>query len=454
MAGVLAEAKITTRNARAGLGGGVHWRAIDADAHLGYRKAKKGGRWLVRWYEGDRKYRQETLAVADDVIAEGNLDFAAAVKLARDTVTARRREAEAVAEGPPMTVRLAVEAYIAARDARETRRASRPVRSDAARRLERYVIGRPAKGRRKAVMPAPLADVTLHALQEGDLIHWRAMLPNELKPTTCQRLINDVKAALNGAYEQNRTRLPNTLPMTIKGGLKAVTHDDDAVPVARENQILTDAQVGALLKAAREIDAECGWEGDLFRLLVVMAGTGARFSQVARLRVGDVQMEAMRLMMPVSRKGRGGKSGSSPVPVGKDVLEALLPAITGRSRDAFLLERWRQKQVAGSIRWERVGRGPWQTPSEIVRPWGQIRELAGLPGVIPYALRHSSIVRGIRANLPIRLVAALHDTSVAMIERHYGRWIADGLDELAARAVVPLVPGDNDNIVEFNARAM
>ena len=63
-----------------------------------------------------------------------------------------------------------------------------------------------------------------------------------------------------------------------------------------------------------------------------------------------------------------------------------------------------------------------------------------MPDVIPYAFRHSSIVRGIRANLPIRLVAALHDTSVAMIERHYGRFIADGLDELAARSVVPLIP--------------
>ena len=52
----------------------------------------------------------------------------------------------------------------------------------------------------------------------------------------------------------------------------------------------------------------------------------------------------------------------------------------------------------------------------------------------------SMIVRGLRAGLPIRLVAALHDTSVAMIERHYSRWITEGLDELVARAVVPLLP--------------
>lgn len=41
--------------------------------------------------------------------------------------------------------------------------------------------------------------------------------------------------------------------------------------------------------------------------------------------------------------------------------------------------------------------------------------------------------------LPIRLlVAAMHDISVAMIEKHYSRWIADGLEEMAAQAIVPL----------------
>lgn len=106
-----------------------------------------------------------------------------------------------------------------------------------------------------------------------------------------------------------------------------------------------------------------------------------------------------------------------------------------------LFVRCRYRQVAGSIRWEPVGRGSWQTASELTRPWADIRNLAALPDVIPYALRHCSIVRGIRPGLPIRLVAALHDPSVQMIEKHYARWIADGLEELAARAVVPLVPG-------------
>jgi hypothetical protein len=130
------------------------------------------------------------------------------------------------------------------------------------------------------------------------------------------------------------------------------------------------------------------------------------------------------------------------VPIGQDVVEALAPVVVGRKASAWLLERWRYRQVKGG-KWERDGRGPWQASSEFNRePWQAIRERAKLPEVIPYALRHSSIVRGLRQGLPTRLVAALHDTSVQMIERHYSRWIVDGLEELAAKAVVPLVPQD------------
>jgi hypothetical protein len=41
------------------------------------------------------------------------------------------------------------------------------------------------------------------------------------------------------------------------------------------------------------------------------------------------------------------------------------------------------------------------------------------------ALRHSSIVRQLLVGLPVRVVAANHDTSVIMIERTYSRHIGD-----------------------------
>lgn len=426
MAKTLTESPITTRNARKGLPLGLHWRGLDPDVHIGYRKAKRGGRWLVRWYAGDQKYRQATIGTADDVIGEGTLSFEAASKIARDTVTEARRAEKAVATGPIPTVRLAVESYIAARDARDTARAGRSVRSDAASRLTRHVLS-----------DARFADIELHALTEAHLKGWRARIDPELKGSTRQRLVNDLKAALNAAYQDHRSSLPPDLTATIKHGLKAVSDAAAAEPVARDNQILQDAEVRRIIETAVAMDAD----GDLARLIIVLAATGARFSQVARMQVRDVQVSQFRLLVPTSRKGKARTAGHTPIQVKADIIKALEPAIAEREPSEPLLERWKHVQVSGK-NWERAGRGPWKSASEMGRSWHAIVKAAGLPNVMPYALRHSSIVRGIRFNLPIRLVAALHDTSVAMIERHYSRWIADGLEELAARAAIPLLQSD------------
>jgi hypothetical protein len=38
----------------------------------------------------------------------------------------------------------------------------------------------------------------------------------------------------------------------------------------------------------------------------------------------------------------------------------------------------------------------------------------------------------------VRLVAAAHDTSMAMIEKHYGAFIVDATEDLLRRAMVPM----------------
>lgn len=443
MAKTLIEHRIAGRAERKRLAASStpYWRSVDPDVHLGYRKGVRGGTWLVRWRLG-KGYRQASLGTADDELHEGTISFDAAIREARSFVERARASDRAAALGAPTTVGSAVEAYITKRDDRHKARSGKAVRSDANHRLTRYVVGKASSGRRVALARASLADVELHTLTEAQLRKWLSDLPGALKEATQRRLINDLRAALNDAYSTDRDRLPPAMPEIVKNGLRLDSIAFASDPIARENQILDDKQISRIVEVVRDVDAEQGWDGDLYYLILVLAATGSRFSQIARVRVGDFLPDEARLMVPFSFKGKRERGGETPVPLGTDVVRALKTVAAGRPASEPLLQRWRSKQIPGGIRWVKESRGAWINPTEIVRAWSVIRARVGMPDIVPYALRHSSIVRGIRANLPIRLVAELHDTSVAMIERHYGRYIASGFHELAARAVVQIVRDD------------
>src|SRR5262249_28656753 len=83
-----------------------------------------------------------------------------------------------------------------------------------------------------------------------------------------------------------------------------------------------------------------------------------------------------------------------------------------------------------------------------------VAEAAGLdPDVVTLsALRHSSIVRQLVANTPIRVVAPIHDTSVKMTERTYPRHIAEHPDALARRALLDTMTPAAGNVVALPGR--
>jgi len=68
-------------------------------------------------------------------------------------------------------------------------------------------------------------------------------------------------------------------------------------------------------------------------------------------------------------------------------------------------------------------------------------------GVTIYCLRHSSIVRMLKKNVPIRIVASLHNTSVAMIEKHYSKFITEHAIDDIARAGLLSEPAPAGNLV-------
>ena len=384
--------------------------------------------WLVRWYVGAGNYRRATIGEADDVISTGTLSYDQACKRAREIVAEQREQAIRKARTPGETVRAAVERYIALRDERlQQQRPGTRQRSDAASRLTRYVLDDPIGG------------IELSDLSEEVLVKWKEGVALDLTPGSRVRTINDFKAALNLVHRRLRRNLPPDFSESVRWGLSVERMLPAGYKKARENQILDDDAVRDIVGAAAVYDAD----GDVGRMILLLAATGARFSQIQRITLGDVQADRQRIFIPLSRKGRGKIEAHYPMRVGDDVIEALRPVIYGRRYDELLLCRWRMKQVkkqgSRGLIWVRDYRGPWTSAAEITRQWQAICESVGLKGTIPYALRHSSIVRAIRAGLPIRLVAAMYDTSVAMIERHYARYIVDGLEERTAKAIVPMV---------------
>lgn len=429
MAKSVIEAKLTNRTDRARLLPGDHYRGIDPDVHLLYRKGKRGGVWGVRLYLGVGQYRREKLGTADDIIAEGNLDFDAACRAARDLVAQWRREETAKAAGPILTVRLAVTRYAEHRASRAAARNEGRTTKTSASCMVTHVLAF-----------VELADTPLSKLRVSQLTEWRAARTG--KVSSRKKVTTDFKAALMAAAPNSEIKDIIREGLATPGAEIELGGDE-----ARENQIRTDDEIRKIIDAARDYG-----DDDLFVLIVVLAATGARFSQIIRMRVRDVQ--GNRLIIPAARKGRGRVDAKKPipVPVTPDVIEALLPFVQGRKAGDLLLMRWKKAQTTIGT-WENSERVCWIQSAEMRKGWDAIVASVGLPGVIPYALRHSWIVRMVRQGMPTPLVAKLADTSVEMIEHHYGRHIADGLDDLAARMAIPMVPNRKpDNVVALRTK--
>jgi hypothetical protein len=158
--------------------------------------------------------------------------------------------------------------------------------------------------------------------------------------------------------------------------------------------------------------------------------------------VTDLQVD--RLMMPTSRKGKARKTIRHypvPIPAG---LAAVLAAEA-------------QDRPGGDPLLRHPDGGAWGHSDAGSRQRRLFRDAvitAGLDPerITPYALRHASIVRQLRRNVPIRLTASAHDTSVAMIERTYSAYIAYHGDEIVRAALLDPAAPAAANVVSLPGR--
>jgi integrase len=385
-----------------------YWTTISPGIGLGYRRNTGPGTWSVRGTDGHGADWIRRLALADDYEgADG-----AAVLSYWQALDAARKAARGGDEGGarPLTVAEAIDRY----------------RTDLiARGGDPYN----AAGLRAHLSAAMLARL-VSALNANELRKWRdALLAKGMTASSVNRTRTRLKAALNLAASLDPERITNAGAWRV--GLAALPDAHRARDVA-----LSDAEVLRLIAAARTIDRRLGlW-------VEVLATTGARASQVARLAVSD--LDGDRLQMPTSKKGRGKKViRHTPVPIPPALAAVLAVEARGRAPDAPLLlhpdgEGWGHS-------------GTTHKQRDLFRKAVAAAELDP-DAVTPYALRHSSIIRQLQRNVPLRLVASLHDTSAAIIERNYSRYIARHGDEIARAALLDASQLPTANVVSLPGR--
>jgi integrase len=261
-------------------------------------------------------------------------------------------------------------------------------------------------------LPPSLASKLVAQLNARELRAWRdGLLDKGLDPGSVTRYSKAVKGAFNHAAALD-PRITNTAAWKI--GLASLPDSSRA-----RNVILKDQQVRSIVAAAYDVSRAFGL------LIEVMAVTGARPVQLRRLNVGDVLAD--RLDMPSSKKGNKGRRTirRRPVPIPVDLATRLKAESKGRPADAPLLT-----QDNGEPWGEWDLREPFRTAVTAAK--------SDPDKITPYALRHSSIVRQLLKNVPVRICADQHDTSVAQIEAHYSKYIAHHADELVRGALIDL----------------
>ena len=373
---------------------------------LGYRRNRTAGTWVARVSDGKGGNWTKGIGGADDFDdADGThiLDFWEAQEKVR--VLGRADRTGEMRAAKPATVAQALDAYEA--DLR-TRRAD----TGNVSRVRMHV-------------PDRLLDKVVALLASGELRRWRDSLAAGLAAASVNRTSTGLKAALNLAAEHDE-RIANR--RAWEAGLASIPDAEQS-----RNVILPEAVVRSIVAAAHEQSREFGL------LIEVAAVTGARVSQLANLEVQDFQADrnAPRLMMPTSSKGRGKKVVQRrPVPIPQGLAAKLRTLTADKLATAPLL----LKPSGGSWR-----------KSDHTRSFARAVAVAGQApeAVTMYALRHSNIVRQILAGVPIRVVAVNHDTSIAMLERTYSRYIGDHSDALARAGLLDTTQASDKNVVSI-----
>jgi integrase len=412
MARTVRDAKLESRTGRAALKPAAkpYYRALDEGLHLGYRRNKVGGKWVLRRRAGGT-YVLETLATADDAMdADGAevLTFSQAQALAR----ARFVELQRVAAGlpaqarGPYTVRIAIEEYLGWMESNH--KTVKETRS----RAEALIL--PTLG---AIECSKLTTAKLRAWRDatakapprlrtkpGQPQNYRTDEPEDpeealrKRKASTNRTLTILKAALNHGWREQK--IPSDQAWRALGPFEGA----DAARIRYLTVIEAQRLIGAC-------DADFG------NLVRAALATGCRYSELAALRIEDFNPDSGTVHV---RKSKSGKARH--VILNEEGQKLLATLSKDRPGRAYLLVK--------------DGAGRW-LKSHQTRPMADACKAAEIEPISFHGLRHSYASLSIMAGAPLMVVAKnLGHVDTRMVEKHYGHmspsYVAD-----AMRAAAP-----------------
>jgi integrase len=385
---------------------------IDREVHLGYRKGKRGGVWVLRSYAGDGRYEVETFAKADDNSPEDGdtvLDFWQAQEQARKRHQKKRRRAIGLPESKgPYTVTGCMADYLESLHDNAT--ASTVVDTD--RRIKALI--EPTLGRiecaklttkqikdwhRAVAKQPPRLRTRDGAKQNYREINLEDQEVARRRKASANRTLTVLKAALNRAWESGQIQ------------------SDEQWRRVKPFKNVEAARVRYLrVDEARRLLNAC--EPDLRDLVQGGLATGARYGELCALNVDDFDPDNGTIHIRQSKSGK-----ARHVFLTDEGLRLFNGLTAGRPGDSPIFRK------ADGGRWLKSHQG---------RPFSAAVERAKIkPPISFHGLRHTFASLAIMNGCPLMVVAEnLGHADTRMVEKHYGHLSREHVAE-AIRAAAP-----------------
>jgi len=335
--------------------------------YIGFRKLKDGGSWIARIRPEGEGYKFHALG------SESDHTFEQAVELANKWFSQiSQMEPE---QDHRYTVKSCVADYVDHLRINNGEKSSKGAKQS----LEKHLVPK-------------LGKVELIRLTTAQVKRWRNGLvktsddPEEVRRSkdTSNRVLSIAKAAFNLAFQSGLV------------GTDTAWRRVPAFKGVGENRklFLTDAQVKDLT------DVASGGFQQLIRGAVL---TGARYGELSAVRVHDLDVINGLLHL-------NGKTGPRDCYLSDDALKFLKEAAKNRLPDAFLFVK------DDGIPWGK---------SHQYRPMKEAVRAAKLPSeTVFYSLRHYHMSKALLAHIPAQIIAENCGTSIRMLEKHYGKFMA------------------------------